>query len=249
MKESWPESLRRLLVHEGSNDDDPRDPGGRTSRGIIQSEWTKYVSEHPGLPADVWKAPQSAVEDIYRRQYWDAMRCDELPAGVDYAVFDFGVNSGIWRSAKYLQGIVGTVQDGQIGPATLIAAKIKPAAEVITALCDKRLAFLQGLRTWATFGKGWGRRVAEVKAASLAMAARIPAPKIPGAPAPVPPPAKPVQKPAPAPTIQPRHGIAAGLLAVATAVVTWGRDHPAFVLCAGALVGVALFLILRRKTP
>lgn len=238
--------LKRLLVHEGSNDDDPRDPGGRTSRGIIQSEWTRYVADHPGqgLQSDVWKAPQSAVEDIYRWQYWDALRCDELPAGVDYAVFDFGVNSGIGRSAKYLQAIVGTVQDGQIGPATLIATKAKPAAEIVAALCDRRLAFLKGLRTRSTFGRGWGRRVAEVRTAALAMAAGK------GAPAPKIAPAKPVPslpaRPAPAPAPVSR-SILAGLGALVLAAAGWFGQHWGFFLAAGALAALTAFLIHRSR--
>lgn len=250
MKENWPESLRRLLEHEGGNDDDPQDPGGRTSRGIIQTEWTRYVLTHPGqnLPADVWKAPDSAVEDIYRRQYWDALRCDELPAGVDYAVFDFGVNSGINRSARYLQGIVGTVQDGVIGPATLIGAKAKPAAQIISALCEQRLNFLRGLKTWPRFGKGWGRRVDEVRAAALAMATGKPVPKVPGAPAPVRPPAKPAA-PASKPTLEPRHGIAAAISVAAAAFATWIGDHWLFGVCVVALALATAVLILHRKTP
>jgi Glycosyl hydrolase 108 len=88
---SYGEALARLLVHEGGNDDDPRDPGGRTSRGILQREWDVWRRGHPGLPADVWRAPQNQVEAIYRQNYWNALRCDDLPAGVDYAVFDYGV--------------------------------------------------------------------------------------------------------------------------------------------------------------
>lgn len=232
---NWPESLRRLLEHEGGNDDDPRDPGGRTSRGIIQSEWTRYVAAHPGLPADVWKAPQSAVEDIYRRQYWDALRCDELPAGVDYAVFDFGVNSGIGRAARYLQLIVGTAQDGQIGPATLAAVRGKRPIEVIEALCSRRMAFLQGLKTWGTFGKGWGRRVAEVRKAALAMAG--------GAPA------KPAQAPAPQPSKAAHAGLWAAIAAILAAISRAFDAHPW--LIGGIVVAVIIAAIAAwpRKAP
>jgi uncharacterized protein (TIGR02594 family) len=169
---SYGEALARLLVHEGGNDDDPRDPGGRTSRGILQLEWDAWRRTRPGLPADVWRAPQDQVEAIYRQKYWDALRCDDLPAGVDYAVFDYGVNSGIGRAGKVLQRLVGTASDGEIGPDTIAATKRANAAVLIEAICDERLAFLQGLRTWPTFGKGWGRRVREVRAAALAMAAK-----------------------------------------------------------------------------
>jgi uncharacterized protein (TIGR02594 family) len=173
---SYGEALARLLVHEGGNDDDPRDPGGRTSRGILQREWDVWRRGHPGLPADVWRAPQDQVEAIYRQNYWNALRCDDLPAGVDYAVFDYGVNSGIGRAAKVLQRLVATAVDGEVGPDTIAATKRANAAALIEAICDERLAFLQGLRTWPTFGKGWSRRVREVRAAALAMVAKLASP-------------------------------------------------------------------------
>src|SRR5262245_35115614 len=168
---SYNEALARLLVHEGGNDDDPRDPGGRTSRGILQREWDVWRRSRPGLPADVWRAPQDQVEAIYRQNYWNALRGDDLPAGVDYAVFDYGVNSGIGRAAKVLQRLVVTAVDGEVGPDTVAATKRANAAALIEAICDERLAFLQGLRTWPTFGKGWSRRVREVRAAARALAA------------------------------------------------------------------------------
>jgi uncharacterized protein (TIGR02594 family) len=174
---SYDEALARLLVHEGGNDDDPRDPGGRTSRGILQREWDAWRRTRPGLPADVWRAPQDQVEAIYRQNYWNALRCDDLPAGVDYAVFDYGVNSGIGRAGKVLQRLVDVAVDGEVGPDTIAATKRANAAALIEAICDERLAFLQGLRTWPTFGKGWGRRVREVRAAALAMNAAPPSPQ------------------------------------------------------------------------
>ncbi len=171
---SYDEALARLLVHEGGNDDDPRDPGGRTSRGILQREWDKWRQTRPGLPTDVWEAPQDQVVAIYRQKYWDVLRCDDLPPGVDYAVFDYGVNSGIGRSAKVLQGIVGVDQDGEIGPLTLAAVANFSVKDLVGRICDERLSFLQGLKTWPTFGRGWARRVAEVRAAALDMAAHAP---------------------------------------------------------------------------
>jgi uncharacterized protein (TIGR02594 family) len=177
---SYDEALRRVLAHEGGNDDDPRDPGGRTSRGILQREWDAWRRTNPGLPADVWRAPQDQIEAIYRQKYWAALRCDDLPAGVDYAVFDYGVNSGNSRAARALQRFVGTIVDGEVGRNTIAAARATDALQLIDRICDERLAFLQGLRTWSTFGKGWGRRVAEVREVAKAMAtSSMPAEKKP----------------------------------------------------------------------
>jgi len=160
--------VKLVLVHEGGNDDDPRDPGGRTSRGIIQSEWTEWRKSHPGLPADVWQAPQDQVEAIYRQKYWNALSCDQLPAGVDYCVFDYGVNSGISRAAKVLK-----------------ACEPAEPRDLINKICDERLAFLKQLRTWPTFGRGWSTRVSEVRRDALAMVGAPvvqPAPQSPPAP-------------------------------------------------------------------
>ena len=163
--------VKLVLVSEGGNDDDPRDPGGRTSRGITQNEWNAWLQTHPGLPSDVFQAPQDQVIAIYKAKYWDALSCDSLPAGVDYAVFDYGVLSGVGRAARILQGLVGAAVDGEIGPQTIAATANVDPATLINKISDERLAFLQSLSTFATFGKGWTNRVEGVRAAALAMAA------------------------------------------------------------------------------
>lgn len=167
----FPRSVALTLKWEGGNDDDPHDPGGRTSRGIIQTEWNKWRQTHPGLPADVWQAPQAEVLAIYKQNYWDAMNCDSLPPGVDYAIFDYGVNSGIGRAPKVLQRILGVAVDGAIGPATVAAISTDkaPVIALINQICDERLHFLQGLSTWGNFGRGWTTRVAGVRKDALAM--------------------------------------------------------------------------------
>ena len=162
--------MKLLLVHEGGNDDDPRDPGGRTSRGIIQSEWDVYRREHPGMPADVWQAPQAAVLAIYRSKYWNVVRGDDLPSGIDYCVFDFGVNSGVSRAITYLQRQLGVAVDGAMGPLTMAAVKaIEDRIAFINKYQDNRLSFLHGLSTWSVFGRGWGTRVADVRRDALKM--------------------------------------------------------------------------------
>jgi lysozyme family protein len=169
--------LKRVLKHEGGNDDDPRDPGGRTSRGITAETWANWRATHPGLPADVWQAPQSEVEAIYLEKYWQPLWADQLPVGVDYAVFDFGVNSGISRSAKFLQEIVESAVDGEVGPNTIAATKAADPEEVINALCDNRMFFLKGLSAWGTFGNGWTNRVNDVRRDALADAEVAPVPE------------------------------------------------------------------------
>jgi uncharacterized protein (TIGR02594 family) len=174
--------LALVLKYEGGNDDDPRDPGGRTSRGILQSEWNVWRQTNAGLPEDVWQAPQSQVEAIYKQNYWNPLYCDSLPPGVDLATFDYGVNSGISRAAKTLQGIVGSGVDGEVGPDTIAAAAKADPVSVVSRMCDSRISFLQGLSTWGTFGKGWTSRVQDVRTHALAMASSAPQPKLPQGP-------------------------------------------------------------------
>ena len=164
------ESLRRLLLHEGGYTNDKADPGGPTNFGITIYDYRKYVK--PGATAaNVRAMTVDEAKAIYRAKYWDAQRCDELPAGVDYAVFDYGVNSGIGRSGKVLRRALGLPDnDWHTTDEVISACATRDARTVATAICDERLRFLKSLRTWNVFGNGWGRRVAEVKAAALAMA-------------------------------------------------------------------------------
>jgi lysozyme family protein len=109
------------------------------------------------------------VAPLYKAKYWDKIKGDELPAGVDYVVFDAAINSGPGRAAKWLQSCVGVDPDGGIGPKTLAAVAAFDAKTLIDDYAKRRLSFLTDLPTWTTFGKGWGRRVEEVRKAGLEM--------------------------------------------------------------------------------
>jgi lysozyme family protein len=111
------------------------------------------------------------VGPMYKAKYWDKIKGDDLPTGVDYAVFDAAVNSGPGRAAKWLQACVGVDQDGGIGPKTLAAVAKHDPTELVEDYAKRRLSFLMDLNTWPTFGKGWGRRVAEVQTVAASMTA------------------------------------------------------------------------------
>jgi lysozyme family protein len=202
---SYDEALSRLLVHEGGYSNHPADPGGPTNFGITLADARAYW-KRDATAADVRAMPRAVAREIYRSKYWAALRGNDLPAGVDYAVFDYGVNSGIGRAGKVLRRLVGLADTtSAIDGAVIAAVWRRPPKRLIEAICDERLAFLQSLSTWGVFGNGWGRRVREVRAAALAMAeppvpaqARTPAPRSADA-APQPPtgPAQ-AEKPAPA---------------------------------------------------
>ena len=168
---TYDESLRRLLAHEGGYTNHPSDPGGPTNYGITIADYRRYVKPD-ATAADVRAMNIAEAKAIYRAKYWDALRCDELPAGVDYCLFDYAVNSGTGRAPKVLQRVLEITVSGRMDDATVRSAGARGAAALIAAICGERLRFLQSLKTWPVFGAGWGRRVAEARAAALAMAAR-----------------------------------------------------------------------------
>jgi lysozyme family protein len=168
---SYPEAIRRLLASEGGYVNHPSDPGGPTNFGITLADYRRYVKPDAGA-ADVRAMSVDEAKAIYRAKYWGAMRCDALPTGVDYCVFDYAVNSGTGRAPKVLQRVLRQTVSGRMDDATVAAANARDARELVQAICDERMRFLKALRTWPVFGKGWSRRVAEVRAASLAMADR-----------------------------------------------------------------------------
>ncbi|WAX93607.1 hypothetical protein N7E70_018190 [Aminobacter sp. NyZ550] len=170
MDRNFPRALSLVLKHEGGWSDHPADPGGATMKGVTLANFRRYVKPD-ATKDDLRKITDAQLATVYRRYYWDAVHGAELPDGIDYAVFDFAVNSGPGRAAKYLQGVVGVVQDGRIGPATLAATRAMMRATVINDLCDKRMKFLRSLKTWPTFGRGWTSRVSGVRSEALKMAA------------------------------------------------------------------------------
>jgi lysozyme family protein len=171
-------ALARVLAHEGGFTDDPRDPGGATNYGITLADYRRYVKPD-AAPADVRVMRIGEARRIYRAHYWDALGCDALPAGIDECVFDYGVNSGVGRAGKVLRRVLGLPDDDwRVTEQVAATCADREAAAVVNAICDERLRFLKSLRTWPAFGKGWRRRVAEVRASALALAAN-PAPQIP----------------------------------------------------------------------
>lgn len=163
---SFQESEDRVFVYEGGYTNDPRDPGGPTNWGITIKDARMYWMA-AATANDVRNMPKSVAQGIYRKRYWDAQRCDELPVGVDFAVFDYGVNSGIGRSGKVLRRVLKLPDNtSKITDEVIAAAKAADPKAVADAIWDERLRFLKSLKTWPHFGGGWGKRVANGKIAS-----------------------------------------------------------------------------------
>lgn len=173
MQESYPRALTLVLRHEGGYSHHPDDPGGATMKGVTQRVYDGY-RQRKGLPArSVRKLEPGELGDIYRTLYWNKIEGDELPAGIDYCVFDAAVNSGVIQAGKWLQRAIARVggpklvADGIVGPATLAAAEAVDAQQAVGKMCDLRLAMLRALRTWPVFGEGWNKRVAAVRKTSI----------------------------------------------------------------------------------
>lgn len=169
MKDNFEESLAHVLKHEGGYVDHPKDPGGATNLGCTKKVWEEWVGQEV-TKDDIKALTVADVAPLYKSRYWDKVKGDEIPRGADFCLFDLAINSGTGRAAKFLQSVVGANPDGAIGPATMKLVAEADPKELIVAICQKRLAFLQALPTWDTFGKGWGRRVKETEETALKMA-------------------------------------------------------------------------------
>ncbi len=164
--------LDMILHHEGGYVNHPKDPGGMTNLGVtkrVYEDWVGYaVSEHT-----MQNLTEEDVGPIYRKNYWDRLKCDELPEGLDLCVFDFGVNAGTGRAAKYLQTMIGSHPDGGIGPMTLRALDVYIETNGLDTTIENyqtnRQGYYEKLKTFETFGKGWTRRVNETTDAAIAM--------------------------------------------------------------------------------
>ncbi len=162
--------LAIVLRHEGGFVNDPQDPGGATNLGITKATLESWRGA-PVTEQEVRDLTQEEAREIYRARYWNRLRCDDLPAGIDLVVFDMGVNAGPGTSAKLLQRAVSVAVDGAIGPITIAAARAAEPAATIDRLSRLREEYYRGLAGFARFGKGWLRRTDDVRRAAQSMAA------------------------------------------------------------------------------
>lgn len=164
MKQDFDKAMAIELVFEGGKCDDPIDPGGRTNQGIIQREFSAYLRAKGQEPRDVYTMMPAERDEIYRHQYADRIKFDDLPPGVDLVILDGAINSGVGQSIKWVQRALGLTADGVMGVVTLEAIQNAPDHDVLIAsICERRLLFLKGLKTFYHFGGGWTKRVSTLK--------------------------------------------------------------------------------------
>jgi len=161
MSNKFSEALEVILHHEGGYVNHPKDPGGETNLGV-----TKRVYEDFGGEKEMKELVKEDVEPIYKKNYWDRVKGDDLPEGLDLCIFDFAVNAGPGRAAKFIQRLVNTTVDGGIGPNTIKCINDHVEKYGVSTTIDQyqsaRHNYYQGLSTFETFGRGWTRRVDEV---------------------------------------------------------------------------------------
>lgn len=173
-KKQFDAVLPLVLAHEGGFVNHPKDPGGATNKGVTQAVYDAYRATKGLKPRSVKSLTKAETSEIYETRYWRLAGCDDLPAGIDYAVFDYSINSGVGKAIKDLQRTINTFAsnrisvlkplkvDGIAGADTATAAKQcadVDAEGLIMSYCDRRMKFLKTLKTWGTFGVGWTRRV------------------------------------------------------------------------------------------
>jgi len=184
MKANFKSSFKSVIRHEGGYVDNPRDRGGATNLGVTRktlASWRKVpLRRFP--KSEVKNLKLAEVEKIYKAWYWDTVKADNLPSGVDYAVFDGAINSGPRQAIRWLQSAVGVKRDGRLGPVTMGAVQSAPAKQTVATMLTMRLAWLKKLDRWPDFGKGWANRIRGVRKKAMAMArtqAQPPPPDIP----------------------------------------------------------------------
>lgn len=244
MDRNFPRALNAVLKHEGGYVNDPKDPGGPTNKGVTLATFRAYVKP-TGSIDDLKKITDAQVGVVYRRHYWSKVMASDLPGGVDYAVFDFAVNSGPARAVKFLQRALGAVQDGKVGPATLKDAREADRNGLIDTICDMRLKWLRTLPTWGRFGKGWTARVEGVRRLAKKLAAEPDeAPKVVVEKKPVAVTNTALEKPW---YSSPDVMVPVATTAVPAAIPAFAGFDPLFLIVAAVLAaGLVVFFVIRR---
>lgn len=165
MKVNFEAALAETLKWEGGFVNHPDDPGGMTYKGITAKTYAEFTGRRLSTitEKEMRELPDTLISQIYKRKYWDAVKGDQLPSGLDILVFDFAVHSGPGRAIKELQECINVPVDGILGPITLKHINTFPIEQIIKEYVQARVDFLKQIKVFNVFGKGWLRRVAGVE--------------------------------------------------------------------------------------
>ncbi len=148
---SFEQAVAMVLKHEGGYSNDSRDPGGETRFGISKRAYPDV---------DILRLTEDEAKAIYKRDYWDTLRPDELPHELAICLFDCAVNMGRDKAIRLLQRACGVAQDGVMGGNTIAAAN--RLVDPVVRFSAERVIAYTGIRGFDTFGKGWLRRTVAV---------------------------------------------------------------------------------------
>lgn len=146
-----------LLGHEGDFSNHKDDPGGATRFGV-----TEAVARRVGYRGDMRELPLDLAKRIYREEYWNPIRADELPAPIRYPAFDAAVNSGVRQSILWMQRAAGVAADGVLGPRSMTALHMSDHRRIAAIMIAQRLRFMTRLQNWRSFSAGWANRIADL---------------------------------------------------------------------------------------
>lgn len=175
MLQTYDEAMEKgVFPIEGGYTNDPRDPGGPTNFGITLADARQYWKAS-ATAIDVKNMPKRVAETIYAEHYATTLRYNDLPAGLDYSVLDYGINSGTGRAGKVLRRLVG-LDDSTSAITDIVIGELRKRNTIalINAIWDERLKFLKSLSTWDHFGPGWERRCVEGRSLALHLASELP---------------------------------------------------------------------------
>ena len=168
MRQNFDDAFDFVMEWEGGYVDDPDDPGGATKWGIAMNRigrtlGFRHKDQITGLTKDQAKT-------IYREHYWDKCRCDDVPPGIDIALFDSAVNQGQTAAVKFLQRSLGVAVDGVIGPVTIAAAQRVGKSALLDMMVYRSMHYT-GLSKFTKYGRGWMRRLFSCYRTALAASA------------------------------------------------------------------------------
>lgn len=151
-------AVQIILKYEGGHVNDPHDKGGETNFGISKKQY-------PLL--DIKNLTIEEAKHLYKKDYWNACKCDELPSEIRLVIFDSSVNQGVLTATLLLQEVLGAVKDGIIGPITIGKSYETDTTQFLINFLAHRALKYMALEDFHRYGRGWIRRLFDVMLSSV----------------------------------------------------------------------------------